>query len=425
MARSKKFEHNKEFDTQTIFTPLQVDPEQHEPGEPNIHMYTYPDVEDFADERVPEEQAFDTRNYEPRPLDPEDEGYEDILANLDSMPTKPKYWYEEFGDCWSCSCGHINTGDVCESCGLERELLRKMFVLKKPGQEDDGYGYEGYGDINPIVPAGTEKPVDTGISIQHGAGMSTKKKLIIAILAALVLIAGGFALIYYTVILPEVERQEAAEAQAMSDALEGNIPMCVNNINDMYWDSIVDAGDDACDNGDYLDALDYYDMAGDINMNDTLQDKIYKAKYGYVKANQSKGGDTFVKFMKELMGVSYPGVKEIYDKYYAWDYMIVANSDDDDYKTDQSEFSRADVVYFHVKISGGEPGKKLKLYYEIETPNGKKQTETLDSLGDGGKTTVSFLNPVPRKAKEGTLTFNLYNADTQKLLETKKVTQVK
>ena len=73
-----------------------------------------------------------TQIYEPRPLTPDDDIYEDIIEQFAAAPTKPKYWFEEFGDYWSCSCGHINKGDRCKSCGLERELLRSLFILHKP-----------------------------------------------------------------------------------------------------------------------------------------------------------------------------------------------------------------------------------------------------------------------------------------------------
>ena len=73
-----------------------------------------------------------TRIYEPRPLTPDDDIYENIIEQFASAPTKPKYWFEEFGDYWSCSCGHINKGAICKSCGLERELLRSLFILHKP-----------------------------------------------------------------------------------------------------------------------------------------------------------------------------------------------------------------------------------------------------------------------------------------------------
>lgn len=76
-----------------------------------------------------------TKVYEPRPLTPDDDIYEDVLEQFASAPTKPKYWFEEFGDYWSCSCGHINKGSRCKNCGLERDLLRSLFILHKPADE--------------------------------------------------------------------------------------------------------------------------------------------------------------------------------------------------------------------------------------------------------------------------------------------------
>ena len=103
MKKSRGIKHEKEFDTMTIAT----------------------DISEL-------QGAKPTQIYEPRPLTPDDDLYEDIIEQFASAPTKPKYWFEEFGDYWSCSCGHINKGDNCKSCGLERELLRSLFILHKP-----------------------------------------------------------------------------------------------------------------------------------------------------------------------------------------------------------------------------------------------------------------------------------------------------
>ena len=93
--------------------------------------YTHLDVYKRQIENKAAEEKV-TQVYEPRPLTPDDDIYEDIIEQFASAPTKPKYWFEEFGDYWSCSCGHINKGDRCKSCGLERDLLRSLFILHKP-----------------------------------------------------------------------------------------------------------------------------------------------------------------------------------------------------------------------------------------------------------------------------------------------------
>lgn len=144
MKKIKGWKHEKEFDTKTLISDigsLAADDEDDQETSPEsrsdndgesretrkaIDLKTLSDTENKASgEKV-------TQVYEPRPLTPDDDIYEDIIEQFASAPTKPKYWFEEFGDYWSCSCGHINKGDRCKSCGLERELLRSLFILHKP-----------------------------------------------------------------------------------------------------------------------------------------------------------------------------------------------------------------------------------------------------------------------------------------------------
>lgn len=160
MKKIKGIKHEKEFDTMTIVTNIAdiddadelaasevksdikaSDKSSAQPSEKSSE-----EAEDKTDksatETVDRKRLSDTRKgasegqptqvYEPRPLTPEDDIYDDIIEQFASAPTKPKYWFEEFGDYWSCSCGHINKGDYCKSCGLERELLRSLFILHKP-----------------------------------------------------------------------------------------------------------------------------------------------------------------------------------------------------------------------------------------------------------------------------------------------------
>ncbi len=147
MKKIKGWKHKKEFDTRTL---ILLSPET----EDNAETSTVPDddsenlqedtnissketrkavdLKDLADAQNKASDEKVTQVYEPRPLTPDDDIYEDIIEHFASAPTKPKYWFEEFGDYWSCSCGHINKGERCKSCGLERELLRSLFILHKP-----------------------------------------------------------------------------------------------------------------------------------------------------------------------------------------------------------------------------------------------------------------------------------------------------
>ncbi|NLD18945.1 MAG: hypothetical protein GX663_01670 [Clostridiales bacterium] len=128
MSKSKKWQHQKEFDTQT----LMPEPGMMDDVKTNTHHADDDSLKELSDFQKQEIDDSDTQLYEPRPLTPDDDIYDDIIERFENTPTKPKYWFEELGDYWSCSCGHINKGDVCRNCGLERELLRSLFVLHKP-----------------------------------------------------------------------------------------------------------------------------------------------------------------------------------------------------------------------------------------------------------------------------------------------------
>ena len=158
MKNHKQWKHKKEFDTKTLFEDLRMrDKNSDENSESSAKKGEFLSKEkseqnsaQFTPNTIPkntrihisstggnsveseETPAKKTRVYEPRPLTPDDDIYEDILEQFASAPTKPKYWFEEFGDYWSCSCGHINKGASCKNCGLERELLRSLFILHKP-----------------------------------------------------------------------------------------------------------------------------------------------------------------------------------------------------------------------------------------------------------------------------------------------------
>lgn len=137
MNKIKKWQHNKEFDTKTLLTDISSSCT----GDSTLNKDSVSetknavDLKDLSDSSDISDPAKKTQVYEPRPLTPDDDLYEDILEQFASAPTKPKYWFEEFGDYWSCSCGHINKGGQCKNCGLERDLLRSLFILHKPAGE--------------------------------------------------------------------------------------------------------------------------------------------------------------------------------------------------------------------------------------------------------------------------------------------------
>ncbi|MGX8774567.1 MAG: hypothetical protein ACSW8G_05870 [Bacillota bacterium] len=371
--------------------------------EPEYEPPEYYDGEDSDNVPEPSEQ------FALQPLTPSDEKYDDIMDNyeevmekMSSSPTKPKYWFKEQGDHWFCTCGQLNKGEVCSNCGLERDILRALFFLHEPGEEAGKY--EG---MNVTY---------TDVDVRDNR-LSSKAKMIIAIAVIVILGAAAGFYSYYYIIKPNMEKEAAANAKAMAESIQANVPACTKDMNEFLRNSYETAGDDSMESESYERALRFYAKADAIGDGNDLTDKVNKAKFGYVKAHANDGGEKFEKYLGELHDAGYEGVDEIYDKYYAWHFSIVANLSPDDYSTDIETASRADTVYFHVSVSGGPPGEALDIYYDATWPTGARQTDMIGSgWKSGSRGYARFSYPVPIFAQEGTLTFKIYNKSTQKEL---------
>jgi len=256
-----------------------------------------------------------------------------------------------------------------------------------------------------------------------GGKLSTKAKLIIAIAIVAILGAAAGLYSYFYIIKPNMEKEAAATAKAMAESIEKTVPACTVDMNEFLRSSYVTAGDSSLKDESYERALRFYAKASAIEGGEDLSDKINKAKFGYVSAHKSDGGDTFEKYLGELHKAGYAGVDEIYDEYYAWHFNIVANLSADDYSTDIGTASRADTVYFHVSVSGGPPGEAIDIYYDATWPNGARQTDMIGSgWKDGSKGYARFSYPVPLFAQEGTLSFKIYDKSNQEQLGSDSIT---
>ena len=386
------------------YDPEEVFEEARDGQEPDYEPEYYDGEDSDANDPLPAADQFALQ-----PLTPSDEKYDDIMDNyeeviekMSSNPTKPKYWFKEQGDHWFCTCGQLNKGEVCSNCGLERDLLRALFFLHEPGDEPGKY--EGM-DVT-----------YTDVKVTGGR-LSIKTKLIIAIAIIAILGAAAGLYSYYYIIKPNMEKEAAATAKAMAESIETTVPTCTMDMNAFLRSSYVTAGDDSLKAESYERAIRFYSKAAAIEGGEDLTGKINEAKFGYVKAHKSDGGETFEKYLGELHKAGYDGINDIYNEYYAWHFNIVANLSPDDYSTDMDTASRADTVYFHVSVSGGPPDKTLDIYYDATWPSGAKQTDMIGSgWKSGSKGYARFSYPVPLFAQEGTLTFKIFDKNTQEQL---------
>lgn len=492
LKKFKGIRHEKEFDTMTLGTDI------------------ISDRKAIADTQIDLAEGKPTQVYEPRPLTPDDDIYEDIIEQFASAPTKPKYWFEEFGDYWSCSCGHINKGDHCKSCGLERELLRSLFILHKPAdaagkldkklkrnKEQADKEAEQYADresrrkereasgadLTKVIPIETDVkdkdvgfpaykevtiPEETALTIPDKKfKLNFNKKTLIAIAACIVLIAAcGFA-IYKHMAAPAIQYEEALQLMEEGKyelAIEkytelgdykdsaDMIHQCWILLGDRYYENkkfkdainayntamelkeddslhekirlcYIGIGDKYLANDEYEKALGAYAVAAEIAAGEDVQKKIDDAKFAYIKAFKSDRTDQVETYMSELMESGYPGIKEVYDEYYAWHTSIAANKSETDYSTDLSTVSRKDTVYFHVSLSGGEPSETVHLYYEVKWPDGHTEIYDLGSgWKSGDKIAARFQYSIPLFGREGKMTFSLYDSNTKELLGSDSVT---
>ena len=500
MKKLKGIKHEKEFDTMTLVTDIsELHVSDKLPEANDRPTKETPDRKTLADIEIDITEGKPTQVYEPRPLTPDDDIYDDIIEQFATAPTKPKYWFEEFGDYWSCSCGHINRGDHCKSCGLERELLRSLFILHKPADEAGKLGKklkkskeqadkeaEQYADkearrkereasgedLTKVVPIEEDVtspvykeviiPEETALVVPaKKSRLNFNKKTIIAIVSCIVLIAiCGFA-IYKHMAEPAMKYEEALqlmEAGKYEEAIEkytalgdykdsaDMIHQCWILIGDGHYENkkynkaitayntaldlkedvslhekirlcYIGIGDKYFKNKEYEKALGAYANAADIAAGDDVQKKIDDTKFAYIKAFMGDRTEQVEKYLDELKDSGYPGIQEVYDKYYAWHTSIVANTSESDYSTDVGSVSRKDTVYFHVSLSGGEPSETIHLFYEVKWPDGHTEIYDLDEGWKAGdKIAARFQYPIPLLGKEGKLTFSLYDMNTRELL---------
>ena len=408
------------------------------------------EVTDSIDLTPRVDTAKETRIYEPRPLTPQDPVYNEIMEQFGARPVKPKYWFEEFGDYWSCSCGHINSGPTCEGCGLERDLLRKLFILHKPSDADSLLGDVASDGSDPSArssqgaaaqePASSDQvsnapvvrpvsdPVPVAAKVPIKARVSKLlrgRRKLVALALLLFLLAAGGAGYYYDYALDE-DADEVKHGTVSSFTDEEVYSESFVSFDTMNEDLTSDefrrqcyiaVGDNCLKKKKYTKAVKQYKKAQDIKDGNDVIDKINAAKFAYVSANVSEGGEQMATYLSDLKKIGYPGIEEIYDKYYAWHVKIIANGSESDLKTSKKSFHRSDTVFFHISLTGGEPNEKIKLYYVLTWPGGAKETQNFNSQWkSGSKITAHFSYPVAMFGQEGKMVLKVYDSESNQEL---------
>ena len=157
-------------------------------------------------------------------------------------------------------------------------------------------------------------------------------------------------------------------------------------------------------------------MFEDLNGYRNSENKILEAKYQYVIKHENNNDKTTFTYLKELKRQDYKDSAEIYEDLYEWRVTVIAvNSSEDDETTNKSSISRSSPIYFHIKLTGGEPNGSMRITVKPHYPDGDTGEYTFDDKWTDGETGwygwYDGLYEYPEYGATGTLQCKFYDED--------------
>lgn len=117
------------------------------------------------------------------------------------------------------------------------------------------------------------------------------------------------------------------------------------------------------------------------------EEKIKEAKYAYVEKHNNNDDLTTFEYLKELKDQNYKNSASFYSNLYDWEITVLAvNSSEIDELTNQNTISKYNPVYFHIKLTGGEPNATTRICVRSSLPNGNTTEYTFDNKWEDGET---------------------------------------
>jgi hypothetical protein len=165
------------------------------------------------------------------------------------------------------------------------------------------------------------------------------------------------------------------------------------------------------ENGFYQEAIEMFE---ELDGYKKSEDKINEAKYGYVLAHKNNDDRTTYAYLKELKKQDYKDSVNIYDNLYEWKITVIAiNSSENDETTYKNSISKYNAVYFHLKLTGGEPGESVRITAKPTFPDGEKEEYVFeDKWSDGDILWYGWSDGLynnPQYGDTGTLRCNFYD----------------
>ena len=131
------------------------------------------------------------------------------------------------------------------------------------------------------------------------------------------------------------------------------------------------------DNEAYITAIELFECLNGYS--DSLN-KINQAMYGYVLKHKDSKNITTFDYLKELNKQDYKDSSHIYKTLYAWKITVMAvNSSVDDTITNKDSIRCKQPVYFHLKLTGGEPYDSARITVKLHFSSGKTMDYTFEN----------------------------------------------
>ena len=177
------------------------------------------------------------------------------------------------------------------------------------------------------------------------------------------------------------------------------------------------------ENGSYSAAVDLFEILDGYK---DSENKINTAKYQYVLKHKNNDDRTTFSYLKDLKKQDYKDSTNIYNDLYEWEITVVAiNSSKNDETTYKSYISKYSAVYFHLELSGGEPGESVRITAEPVFPSGEIGEYVFeDKWSDGDSLWYGWSDSIyntPKYGDTGTLRCNFYD-DEENLIGVGSVT---
>ncbi len=139
----------------------------------------------------------------------------------------------------------------------------------------------------------------------------------------------------------------------------------------------------ALENGDYSTAIKLF---VELDGYKDSEVKIIESKFQYVQEHKNNDDLTTFEYLKDLKKQDYRNSASIYKLLYEWKVTVVSvNTSEYNITTNETTLKGTNPIYFHLKLTGGEPGASVRLTVKAQHPDGYVEQYTFnDKWEDGG-----------------------------------------